>query len=83
MTPSPKTIDHIREYIRTSFDSNEEAVALGDDEDLLDVLDSLQVLRMVMDLEVKYSMKFDNSEMTPENLGTIAKLAAFVDGKRS
>ena len=82
MTVEASTTESIREYISTSFSSNEDALKLGDDDDLLEVLDSLQVLRMVMDLEAKYAIKFDNSEMTPENLGSIKKLAEFVNTKR-
>lgn len=73
---------HIREYIQASFSTNEEPLTFRDDDDLLELLDSLQVLRMVMDLEVKYSIKFDNSEMTPENLGSVERLASFVNAKR-
>jgi len=82
MMPSTATVEHIREYIQSSFGAGEGGPPLGDHDDLLQVLDSLQVLRLVMDLESKYSIKFDNGEMTPENLGSIVKLAAFVDAKR-
>lgn len=82
MTSDRSTADRIKSYIQTSFSSPEDALELGVDDDLLDVLDSLQVLRMIMDLEVEYQIKFDNSEMTPENLGSVQRLAAFVDAKR-
>jgi len=82
VTTEAATAEHIRDYIQRSFSTTDEGITFGNDDDLLEVLDSLQVLRMVMDLEAKYGIKFDNSEMTPENLGSIAKLAAFVDTKR-
>jgi acyl carrier protein len=72
----------IRNYIANSFLEDGQAPALGNDDDLLTILDSLQVLRMLLDLEAEYSIKVDNSELTPENLGTIARLAAFMDRKR-
>jgi acyl carrier protein len=72
----------IREYIQGSFLTGGDGESLRDDDDLLTVLDSLQVLRMLMDLEAKYSIKVDNSELSPENLGTIERLAAFVARKR-
>jgi acyl carrier protein len=74
--------DAIRSYISESFLANGQGEVLGTDEDLLTVLDSLQILRMLMDLEGKYSIKVENSELTPENLGTIARLAAFITRKR-
>ncbi|HZL90009.1 MAG TPA: acyl carrier protein [Pirellulaceae bacterium] len=72
----------IREYIQSSFLADGDGKELRNDDDLLTVLDSLQILRMLMDLEAKYSIKVDNSELSPENLGTTAKLAAFIARKR-
>ena len=76
-----KTEQAVRDYILRSFLSNGSAANLRNDEDLLLVLDSLQILRMLIDLEVEYSIKVDNSELTPENLGTVEKLAAFIERK--
>jgi acyl carrier protein len=72
----------IRDYIVSSFLESADAAALRDDDDLLMVLDSLQILRLLMDLETRYSIKVDNSELSPDNLGTVEKLAAFVARKR-
>src|SRR5688500_17408611 len=72
--------DKIREYIRDSF-LTESDVVVRDDDDLLQVLDSLQILRIVLDLESMHSIKVDNSELTPENLGTIGRLSAFLERK--
>ncbi|MBI3839273.1 MAG: acyl carrier protein [Planctomycetia bacterium] len=71
----------IRDYILDSFLTDGRSPSLNDDDDLLTILDSLQILRMVMDLEKMYDIKVDNSELTAENLGTVARLAAFVAGK--
>jgi acyl carrier protein len=76
-----KTEQSVHDYILRSFLSNGTAASLRSDEDLLMVLDSLQILRMLIDLEVEYSIKVDNSELTPENLGTVEKLAAFIERK--
>jgi len=76
-----KTEQSVREYILRSFLNNGAAASLRNDEDLLMVLDSLQILRMLIDLEVEYSIKVDNSELSPENLGTVEKLAAFIERK--
>ena len=72
----------IRRYIRESFLDEGQVVELRSDEDLLMILDSLQILRMLIDLESKYSIDVDNSELTPENLGTVQRLAAFIAKKR-
>jgi acyl carrier protein len=71
----------IRDYIRDSFLDEGQVVELRSDADLLLILDSLQILRMLIDLESKYSIKVDNSELTPENLGTVERIAAFIAKK--
>jgi acyl carrier protein len=78
MSPIEQTI---HDYIGESFLSAEDAVSFRVDDDLLKALDSLQILRMLIDLEAKYSIAVDNSELTPENLGTVQKLAAFIARK--
>jgi acyl carrier protein len=71
----------IRNYLMNSFLDERQIVKLCDDDDLLTVLDSLQVLRMLMDLEAEYSFQVDPSEFTPENLGSIRRLADFIGRK--
>jgi acyl carrier protein len=73
----------VRRFIVDSYLSNGQADTLRDDDDLLTVLDSLQVLRMIMHLESIYGIKVENRELTPENLSTIQRLAAFIGSKRS
>ena len=81
----------IRDYIQTSFfadgqftgaGSGNATDGLGTNDDLLTILDSLQILRMLIDLEAEYSIKVENSELTPDNLGTISRLASFIAKKR-
>ena len=71
----------IRNYIVTSY-LNGQAASFRNDEDLLMVLDSLQILRLLIDLEAEHSIKVDNSELTPDNLGTVERLAAFIVRKQ-
>jgi acyl carrier protein len=76
------TTQSLRDYINNSLSTSEETLSLADDDDLLEVLDSMQILRLVMELEGKYAIKFDNGELTPDNLGSIRKLTEFVNSKR-
>ena len=71
----------IRGYIVESFLSPTQAQAFGDDEDLLKVLDSLQILRLVVHVESSFGTKIADGELTAENLGSVRKLAAFVSAK--
>lgn len=82
MTPEPVTAQRIREHINRSYSTSEQALDLRDDDDLLEALNSMQILRLVTDLESKFSTRFDNSDMTPENLGSIARVTAFVNSRR-
>jgi acyl carrier protein len=75
------TEETIRRYILDSYLSAEDDATFRNDEDLLKVLNSLQILRTIIELERLFDMKVDNSELTPENLGTVERLAAFIDRK--
>lgn len=72
--------DQLRSYITDAFLTQGEAPA--DDDDLLSVLNSLQVLRMVIDLESTFGVAIDNADLAPENIGSIERLAAFIERKR-
>lgn len=71
----------IRGYIADSFLAQGQTTTVADDEDLMEVLDSLQILRMVAEVEKRFSIHVDNGELTPENFGSVDRLAAFVARK--
>lgn len=75
--------DRIRQYVNEAVRGRGQASAVGDEQDLFQALDSLQVLRMMLELEREFSMRIENSDLTPENLGTVERLAAFIARKRS
>lgn len=78
---NPLTIQHsVREFILDSFfDSDENEIR--DDDDLLLALNSLQILRMVIELESRYGIAIDNNDLTPENLGSIERIRDYI-GRR-
>jgi acyl carrier protein len=71
----------LRDYIVDRYLSPDDADSFSDDDDLLAMLDSLQVLRLLIDMERQFSIHVDNSELTPDNLGTVNKLANFLEQK--
>jgi len=73
----------VRDFIADSFLKNRDRASLAIDDDLLTVLNSLQLLRMVLELESRYAVSIDNSELTPENLGTVERVARFITAKRN
>jgi acyl carrier protein len=72
----------IRGYVVDSFFGEVQTATLDDDENLMEVLDSLQILRMVADVEKRFSIQVNNDDLTPENFGSVDKLAAFIMRKR-
>ena len=82
MTNRSAIADTARAYIIDSFLTAAQARTFHDDDDLLQLLDSLQLLRMVMALESTFSIKVQDSELNAENLGSVRRIAAFVARKR-
>lgn len=75
--------DSIRNYVTDSFFEGGQTATIEDEDDLMELLDSLQILRMVVEVEKRFSIKVNNSDLTPENFGSVEKLAAFVEQKQS
>jgi acyl carrier protein len=71
----------LRDYIVDRYLSPDDADSFSDDDDLLAMLDSLQILRLLIDMERQFSIHVDNSELTPDNLRTVNKLANFIERK--
>ena len=82
MTDALPARDTIRTRLASMYMTGSEVESLQDDTDLLYVLDSLQLLRFVMELESMFGIKINDSELTLDNLGSVAKMATFVSRKR-
>jgi acyl carrier protein len=55
--------------------------SLHGDDDLLNVFDSLQLVRMTVDLEALFRIRIRNDELVAENIGTVDRLASFIARK--
>jgi len=73
--------DSIRTFIIESFLDPSRAATLSNSDDLLTILDSLQALRLFVQIETLYGTKVEDADLTPENLGSIDKIAAYVARK--
>jgi acyl carrier protein len=73
----------VREYVVASFYVADPA-ALGDSASLIDtgIVDSTGVLELVAFLEQTFGVAVGDDEMLPENLDSIARVAAFVCRKK-
>src|SRR5262245_50790629 len=72
----------VRSFVTSSYLSADQAGRFKNDDDLLSVLDSLQILRMIIHLESRFAIKVANSDLTPENLGSVDRVAALISQKQ-
>jgi acyl carrier protein len=72
----------VRQFIQENFFVSG---PLGDDESLLDqgIIDSTGVLEVIGFIETGFQIQVLDEEMLPENLDSIARIAAFVERKRT
>ena len=73
----------IRSFLVTNFYVQDPS-SLADDSSLLDLglIDSTGVLEVIDYLETTFAITVEDSEMLPENLDSIDRLAAFVRRKK-
>ncbi len=73
---------HIRNFISENYLFGQ-ADEIQDDDSFLEtgILDSTGVLQLVDFLEQTYGITVENDEVTPENLDSIAKIAAYLQRK--
>lgn len=73
----------VKAFIIENFLFGDESAAPDDDASLIenDVIDSTGVLELVAFVEERYGITMSDSEIVPANLDSIARIAAFVDGK--
>jgi len=69
--------DEVRRFVAGSFlPDGADPPAAADD--LFAVLDSLQVLRLVVWVEERFGVKVADGDLTADNLGSVGRVAAFV-----
>jgi acyl carrier protein len=75
--------DRVRQFILQNF-YVADASTLADDTSLLDqgIVDSTGVLEVISFLESSFGIQVADEEMLPDNLDSIARIAAFVQKKK-
>jgi acyl carrier protein len=73
----------IREFIVDVFAFGDESVLVSDDASLLEghVLDSTDVLELIVFLEGRFQIKVEDEEVVPENFDSVNKLHDFATRK--
>ncbi len=72
--------DLIRSYIARNILFSEEGYPYADDASFLDeqIVDSMNVLELVMFVEETFGISVEDQEIVPDNFDSVSKLAAFV-----
>lgn len=80
-----KLLQTVRDFIADNFLFRAENEALGDDQSLLDsgIVDSTGVLEIIAFLEQTYEISIADSEIVPENLDSVGRIADYVERKRA
>ena len=74
----------IRDFVIQYFYVSDPA-ALGDDDSLIEtgIVDSTGMMGVILFLESQFGIAVGEHETTPENLDSIARIAAYVERKRA
>jgi acyl carrier protein len=88
MTNTQGTTDvraHVRNYIEDNFLYLHPDKSLGDSDGLLElgIVDSLGFVELVEEIQEKFGIQVQDTEITDENFGSIDRIVRFVEGKRA
>ena len=73
----------LHQFIADNFLFREDRASVGEDESLLDagLIDSTGVLELVAFLEGEFGLQMADEDIVPDNLDSIARIAAYVARK--
>jgi acyl carrier protein len=76
--------DSIRRFILENYLFTDDAAQLGLDDSLLGrgIVDSTGMLEIILFIEEQLGVKVADTEMVPENLDSVNRIAAYVTSKR-
>jgi acyl carrier protein len=76
--------DQVRHFILENYLFTDDPAQLGLDDSLLGrgIVDSTGMLEIILFIEEQLGVKVADSEMVPENLDSVNRIAAFVTSKR-
>jgi len=73
----------VRQYMLENYLFTDDPSALADGDSFLDkgIIDSTGILEVIMFLEEEFGIKVEDEEMVPENLDSVANIAAYINKK--
>jgi acyl carrier protein len=76
----PTLQDQLRHFIHSNFLLSPQAARFGNEDSLIDlgIMDSTGYLELIDHLEQHYRLQIADHEMTPENLESLDRIAAFL-----
>lgn len=71
----------VREAVRKHIVNTQfvDSSSFSDEDDLLGIVDSLGMMELVAMVESEFGVRVDNRALTPANMGSVARIAAFVE----
>ena len=78
-------LGRVRTFIEENFLFRSDLSGLADNDSLLEngVMDSTGILELVAFLEIEFSLQMSDAEIVPDNLDSVASIAAYLERKRS
>jgi acyl carrier protein len=78
-------LSRVRAFIEENFLFREDMAGLSDGDSLLEngVMDSTGILELVAFLESEFAIQMSDADIVPENLDSIASIAAYLERKRA
>ena len=73
--------ERLRDYLSRDILFRDDSNSLGDDEDLLALMDSASIMMLVSYIEEEFSVALDYHDVEAENLRTLGHVARLVQGK--
>jgi acyl carrier protein len=75
--------DELRQFILDNYLFGQAATPLSDETSFLEngIIDSTGLLELIAFLEVKYGIRLEDQEITPDNLDSIGRLTRFLRQK--
>jgi len=74
------TADELLEYIKTELAGDK--ADIGNDTSLAGVVDSTAAMEIVVWIEGKYGFDVEIDDITPDNFGSVNKLAAYIEQRK-
>ncbi len=85
VTMNEAVVARVRAFIEENFLFREDVSEFSDTDSLLEngIMDSTGILELVAFLESDFAIQMSDAEIVPENLDSIASIAAYLERKRA